>query len=356
MKGNKSQGYECFRKSHNLGCPRGTNNLGICNEMGIGTDIDLENSFRLYDEAGSKGLPSGLVNQAFLLIKKASKNYSEEQFRKAAKLLQEAISIDERNVEACYYLGLLHIKGLGIDYDEHSAFYFLKKASDLGHEPSMIMLANILYTGMSFIPSQKSEAFKMFEKISKKCNHEALNSLGIMIERGFDLKGPDPKKASIYYERAKEEGSIDAVFNLGLLYENGKGVEKSIPMGHSLISESARLGNSLAQIYMREHGIESTMDDSKNAPENDFNTINLENNVKAMPQKQENDKENNLNKKLIENEEKEKKIHFLEKKDPLRISYEANIKLPNSPEKAINTVFQSDNEEEDYSNQEAVLA
>ncbi len=49
---------------------------------------------------------------------------------------------------------------------------------------------------------------------------EALNSIGLMIENGFDERLGDPESALEYYKKAHKLGNTDASVNIAILYLN----------------------------------------------------------------------------------------------------------------------------------------
>lgn len=62
----QNQACEWFRKAAERGCARALNNLGICYELGHGTEKDTDQALQLYKESAHKGYLPALLNVGLL--------------------------------------------------------------------------------------------------------------------------------------------------------------------------------------------------------------------------------------------------------------------------------------------------
>lgn len=117
-------------------------------------------------------------------------------------ILQVHLDITSKTIQFYYYI-----------------FHF-RKAVALNYVKAYTRCGDMLYSGKGCGKRDKSEAFKCYHKAASCNDPEALNSLALMIELGFDDRVADPDYAMEIYKKAIKLGSSDAAINLALIYLN----------------------------------------------------------------------------------------------------------------------------------------
>lgn len=122
----------------------------------------------------------------------------------------------KNNPDALYNIGLLYMKGLGVEEDYRAAKHWFKQAAKYG-------------------------------------SVDAAYNLGVIYkQRRFGY--PSSKDALYWWRQAAERGHPEAQFNLGVMLAYGNGTKKDVPAALKLWQQSARQGNAdamrtLAQVY-----------------------------------------------------------------------------------------------------------
>ena len=104
----------------------------------------------------------------------------------------------------------------------------------------------MLYSGRGCGHRNKTEAFKCYQKAANARDGEAINSMGLMIESGFDDRQGNPEAAVEYYIKAQQNGCIDALVNHAAY--RMQYADKND--GKILLMEAYRQGNQKAADYM----------------------------------------------------------------------------------------------------------
>lgn len=141
-------------------------------------------------------LHAGELEQAFNAF--SSGNYAE-----ALRLW--APLAEKENHEAQYNLGILYMKGLGVEKDLKAAFNWYKRSAKNG-------------------------------------NTDAMYNLGIMYNKGKVIYR-SPKDATKWWKKAAELGNAAAQFNIAVEYAYGRNLGKNIPLAISWWKKSARQGH-----------------------------------------------------------------------------------------------------------------
>ncbi|RIA84526.1 hypothetical protein C1645_412851 [Glomus cerebriforme] len=135
---NYDKTFELSKKlAKNYSC--GINLLGCCYVRGIGTHIDLQKAFELYQRAADLGNLQGISNLG---------NCYKEGFgtdiniQKAFELYQKAAN--SGNDVAQYNLALMYENGNGIKKDIDNAIYWYKKSFEQGNKNAQKKIENIL--------------------------------------------------------------------------------------------------------------------------------------------------------------------------------------------------------------------
>ena len=134
------------------------------------------------------------------------------------------------------------------DENYESAFYWFKKAADMGLSSSQRILGLCYYNGNG-VEKDFSKAVYWYQKAAEAGNSGAQNNLAICYKNGEGVE-KDFSKAVYWYQKAAEAGESAAQFNLAFCYYNGEGVEKDITKAVHWWQRAAEAGNSRAEIAL----------------------------------------------------------------------------------------------------------
>ena len=145
-------------------------------------------------------------------IKKGINFYDNKIYKKARKIFEEAVKLE--NSDAIIMLGQLYHDGKGVKKDYN-------------------------------------EAIKLYERAREFRHPTAMNNLGYMYNYGQGVE-QDYDKAKELYEKATKLGNTSAMINLGHMYNYGRGVEKDCNKAKELYEKAIYLGNEKAiQHYIK---------------------------------------------------------------------------------------------------------
>lgn len=182
--------------------------LGYIYEKGIGVIADYKKAFDYYNRVAKSSSTAlndrdaiNLSNIALGLMY-VKGNGVEESSETALEFFTAAS--DNNSAKASYYIGQMYENGIGVDKDYEKAMEFYLKAAELNFAP-------------------------------------ALNQIGYLYYNGY---GVDVDFASaVYYQKlAALQGYSIAQVNLGFLYENGYGVERNLETALSYYEMAAASG------------------------------------------------------------------------------------------------------------------
>ncbi|SFI18000.1 hypothetical protein SAMN04487830_1282 [Pseudobutyrivibrio sp. OR37] len=186
--------YDLFYKAQIAGDVDGAYYLGYSYENGIGTNVDYKKAYDYYSRAA-----------------KTNSTDLADQYAK-----------NKANVA----LGLLYIKGNGVEANTEQAIEYFTAASDNGYAKGSYYLGQIYENGVG-LDRDYEKAMEYYLMAADLDYAPALNQIGYMYYNGY---GVDVDFASaVYYQKlAALQGYAIAQVNLGFLYENGYGVERNL--------------------------------------------------------------------------------------------------------------------------------
>lgn len=152
--------------------------------------------FILFSSLSSYSLHAGELEQGF-------QAFTAGNYEKALRLWLPLAEKD--NHEAQYNLGILYMKGLGVEKDLQAAFKWYKLSARNG-------------------------------------NTDAMYNLGIMYNQG-KVVFRSPKDATKWWKKAAEMGNAAAQFNIAVEYAYGRNLGKDVPLAISWWKKSARQGH-----------------------------------------------------------------------------------------------------------------
>ena len=200
--------FDLFYKAQIAGDLDGTYYLAYSYENGIGTSVDYSKAFDYYTR-----------------VTKSDSTDLADQYAK--NLANTAI-------------GLLYMKGFGVEADSEQAINYFKAASDNGYAKASYYLGQIYENGLG-VDRDYEQAMEYYLLAADLDYAPALNQLGYMYYNGY---GVDVDFASaVYYQKlAALQGYAIAQVNLGFLYENGYGVERNLETALSYYEMAADSG------------------------------------------------------------------------------------------------------------------
>ena len=187
----------------------------------------------------------------------------------------------QNDPEAQYQLGLMYLKGQGVERDRIKGRDWLLKAAEADHSEAMNTLGR-LYTNSEtvFVPGGSAgslqwagvgpirnrpstealfprtvndipglnlnagKATYWFKRASDLGNAKALNNLGVL-ETFLEGTSPIPPKAIAYFEMAAERGNADGLYNLAIVLETED--EPDLTKIERTLHAAAQKGHLMAQ-------------------------------------------------------------------------------------------------------------
>lgn len=219
--------------------------LGKMHQLGLGTDVDIEQATLLFEKAAALKNTNALYSLSKIYIK----SNDEKLLKKAIKILEELYKLTPENHLVSYALGSAYSDPKAKNYDIHKAIKFLEHAAELENDIAMLKLGNI-YSGTAEkhpeLPANIPLAISYLEKSANLGNSLAMYSLGKL------LSDPDTSHYDIYkaidcLERSADLGNDFAMLKLGNIYLWGKGVSQDKEKGIHWIDRAAEAGNEYAE-------------------------------------------------------------------------------------------------------------
>ncbi|RIA93089.1 hypothetical protein C1645_722869, partial [Glomus cerebriforme] len=163
----KQKAFELYQKAANLENAIGINSLGYCYQYGIGTRINKQKAFELYQKAANLGNAIGIKS-----------------------------------------LGYCYQYGIGTIVDKQKAFVLYQKAADLGNSFGIKNLADYCYRIGIGISIDKQKTFELYQKAADLGNSSGIYSLGYCYENGIGAS-IDKQKAYELYQKAANLGNTN---------------------------------------------------------------------------------------------------------------------------------------------------
>ena len=126
---------------------------------------------------------------------------------------------EKDNADAQYNLGILYMKGLGVEKNLKTAFIWYKRASANGHTDAMYNLGTMYNKGKVIYRSPK-DANKWWLKAAELGNAAAQFNIAVEYAYGRNL-GKDVDKAIAWWKKSAQQGNKDARAALHKTYSEG---------------------------------------------------------------------------------------------------------------------------------------
>lgn len=155
---------------------------------------------------------------------------------------------NNNNVFAIHYLGVMYMRGSGIDQDYNKAIELFEQGCNLNYSASFNKLGHMYVNGLG-VDRDYNKAIKLFEQNCNLNYHSpaSFNYLGRMYLGGLGVD-QDYNKAIELSKQGCNLNSPGSFANLGFIYFNGLGVDKDYNKAIELFEQGLLI--SYNKIYM----------------------------------------------------------------------------------------------------------
>ncbi|UDL07000.1 SEL1-like repeat protein [Marinobacter sp. CA1] len=241
-----------YRRAHQLGFARSTNNLGYLYLQGRGVPKDPEKAITLFREAAEKDVPQASYSLGIVYENRENYELARGHFKKAAleghtaaqvmigkymvsgtggpQNYQEGrrftrMAAEKGDASAQYNMGLIHTNGWGVERNSQAAFQWYLKAAALGHVDAQYTLANHYYHGNG-IRKDFRKAAQWYENAAGQGHRVAMHNMGILYRNGQGV-AQRPRLAFRWFRQAAEDEYGPAQYMVGVSYLRGTGVARN---------------------------------------------------------------------------------------------------------------------------------
>ncbi|CAB4382076.1 unnamed protein product [Rhizophagus irregularis] len=160
-----------------------------CYYVGIGTSIDKEKAFKLFEEAANLGHHEAQYRLGKMYRVDDSVDKDDDKVFELAKK-----SAEGKNLNGMNMLGICYKIGIGTNVDKKKAFELLKEASDLGHKVAKRNLAALYKKGEGTIQSY-DKATELYKELYSEGYSNMLGAVLDCFDLDNDEKGEIREKA-----------------------------------------------------------------------------------------------------------------------------------------------------------------
>lgn len=277
-----------IQKAVDAGSVHSMYRLGQCYEYGIGTSVNKEQAFAMYQKAALGNDPGGIggvaafnyngwiggkpdYNQALIWAKKAAeagdargmnvlRNLYLHGYAGLAKDIVKSNNWLERaatagDPRALYTLGYAYFSGGGFPLDEKKALQLFNEVVAMGRlggtatGEAMMQIGKFYYFGRADIPKDKEKALEWYQKATNNGSPEGMFALGEMYWSGGTSLGKNDTKALELYRKSAAGGYGGSMNNIGWFYQYGLGgliVDKTQAAAWYLKARDAGVPNAMA--------------------------------------------------------------------------------------------------------------
>ena len=236
--------FEWFKKSSDQGFVKATHNLGFCYLYGEGTEKNLELMKKCFFEAAKKDFVPSIctvgelyqkgigveqnLTTAYYYYAKAAASQDEKAIGQMKRIKVIATCWNpayKGDAKAQYALAFCYYKGDGIDADTTKAEEWFLKSATQGYAPAQYNLA-VFY---SLQPNSKDNKKLVADWMSKAADNghiKAMVKLGEFYYTGDGVK-EDYDKSVELWEKAVKANNADAMYLLGKHHFTGRGLFNS---------------------------------------------------------------------------------------------------------------------------------
>ena len=211
---------------------------GLCKSIYNNTDFEVKNGII------QNQLRRSMVNFAY--CREGERLHSDENYESAFYWFKKAADMGASTSQRI--LGLCYEKGDGVEKDFEKAIYWYQKAADNGNSEAKQRIGWCYKNGIGFQRDLKKAAY-YFAKAAESGESTAQCNLALCYCKGEGVE-KDSSKAVYWWQRAAESGESTAQYNLALCYYKGEGVEKDFAKAVYWYRKAAQAGNADAQFNL----------------------------------------------------------------------------------------------------------
>ena len=121
-------------------------------------------------------------------------------------------------------LGVLHLRGTGVEQDIALAVRWFRLAARQGYHAAQTNLG-LLYENGWGVPEDEGQAYRWYLRAARQGDVEAQTSVALMLAQGRGT-AQDHRAAFEWFERAARQGHVEAWAHIGHMYRAGEGVRR----------------------------------------------------------------------------------------------------------------------------------
>ena len=277
---NSGRAVQLYRKSCDLGIPRGCRNLANQYSSGEGASQDYAEAVRLYRQAceggdmaaapvlGScmttAGVPlritrkrcgfTGRPVRAGICAAAAISGSCIDEAGALIRMTAKRCGFTGRPVRAgqsrahvmggCANLGFMYANGAGVEQDDVEAVRLYRQACEGG---DMLGCSNlgVMYERGTGVDQDYAQAVRLYRQACEGGVMRGCAYLGVMYAEGRGVERDDAEAVRLY-RQACEGGEMTGCGNLGIQYEYGRGVDQDIDEAQRLYKKACDGGQELA--------------------------------------------------------------------------------------------------------------
>lgn len=145
------------------------------------------------------------------------KAFSAGKYEEALRIWHPLAEKD--NADAQYNIGIMYMKGIGVEQNDKQALIWFKRASALDNTDAMYNLGVLYMQGRGVIRSPKDASY-WWQQAATRGNPYAQYNLGVLYAYGTSVE-QDTEKALYWWQRAARQGQPEAQQALHRTYTEG---------------------------------------------------------------------------------------------------------------------------------------
>lgn len=234
-------GYKTLKKDLMAACPEAGGRIAM-------QLAKIEHhALSLMPMARGSGPDAVTLQNAF---RSAMRHYETRDYRTAARHFRTAA--EGGHARAQYYLGRLHLEGLGVRKSDDLALQWFTESATRG-DPAGQNSLGLMYDLGRGVAEDDVTAVVWYERAAEQGLPFAQTNLGQMYEQGHGVQR-DLDRAVKLYKSAAQRGHMRAHYRLGLVYQRGLGVKKDLVTAITFYQRAADRGYKPAQQALAELG------------------------------------------------------------------------------------------------------
>ena len=184
--------------------------------------------------------PSDSVRYAISLL---TGSYGRIDTLRAVQVLQQCA--DNNDAQAMNALGILYLKGAGVEKSTDTGLAWLESAGRNGYPMAYVNIATAYHYGQYGLPQDFETAYNYYLSALRAGDRSACYLIGYMLYKGLGCE-QNYAEAATYFSQGAKTGHEPCMYMLGLCYRNGYGVERNEEYAQLWLSAAADLNYSYA--------------------------------------------------------------------------------------------------------------